>query len=62
MIFTIAFCLAVAVGFVFAGLADLFVMNLKRVRQCAWCRKILRGGFLPATHGICSKCEVKWLE
>lgn len=29
---------------------------------CAWCRCILTLGALPASHGICKACAVKFLE
>lgn len=29
-------------------------------RECAWCKRVMRKGTLPATHGICSSCNRKY--
>ncbi len=25
---------------------------------CAWCRKVMQEGTLPASHGICDECAL----
>lgn len=29
---------------------------------CAWCEKVLRDGVLPASHGICAECSLRFSE
>ena len=29
---------------------------------CAWCKIIIGYGQVQNSHGICSKCEKKWLD
>ena len=28
--------------------------------ECAWCRKVLRFGLGPISHGICKQCTAKF--
>ena len=28
---------------------------------CAWCKIVMREGSLPASHGICQYCELRWI-
>jgi hypothetical protein len=48
--------LGLVVAAVLTALLDLGVRALPRARICAWCRRLQRGGYLPATHGICPTC------
>jgi hypothetical protein len=29
---------------------------------CSWCRRVLRNGHAPVSHGICSTCEQEHLR
>jgi hypothetical protein len=53
---TAGLMLGLVVAAVLTALLDLGVRALPRARICAWCRRLQRGGYLPATHGICPTC------
>ena len=54
-------------------LCDPFVIKTTRLRKggnvkhdtikliCAWCDKVLRKGYEPASHGICTSCRKELL-
>lgn len=33
----------------------------KPMMVCAWCRKVVRKGPAPASHGICTSCRIALL-
>lgn len=51
-----AILLGLIVATVLTGIADLAIRTLPRARICAWCRRVVRGGTLPATHTCCPRC------
>jgi hypothetical protein len=39
-----------------AGTAEKILEGYSPKTICAWCRRVIKEGALPATHGICGQC------
>lgn len=58
----VAFTIGFFIAAVSLGLLSLFLTRVPRARVCAWCRTVQAGGYLPATHGMCSRCRDRHFE
>ena len=52
----ISVCIALIAAILIVAALDMFFAMLPQARVCGWCREVMTGGHLPATHGMCATC------